>query len=184
MTDTLEQARQVLQEADELYSAAEVNSAFDSLAARLTEALAERNPLFLCVLTGGIIPMGQLLTRLYFPLELDYLHATRYRGETRGRDLQWVARPQTPLQGRVVVVVDDILDEGHTLAAILDYCRQEGAAAVYSVVLVDKHHDRRVPGLEADFHGLVVEDRYVFGQGMDYKGYHRNLPGIHAVRGH
>ena len=100
------------------------------------------------------------------------------------RDLQWIARPQTPLQGRTVVVVDDILDEGHTLAAILDYCREQGAEAVYSVVLVDKIHDRRVNGLKADFHGLVVEDRYVFGQGMDYKGFHRNLPGIYAVHGH
>jgi hypoxanthine phosphoribosyltransferase len=184
MTDPIEQARQVLQEADELCTPAQVNAAFDALALRITECMADANPLFLCVLTGGIIPAGQLLTRLDFPLELDYLHATRYRGETRGRDLQWIARPTTPLAGRVVAVVDDILDEGHTLAAILDYCREQGAAAVYSVVLVDKHHDRRVPGLEADFHGLVVEDRYVFGQGMDYKGYHRNLPGIYAVRGH
>ena len=184
MTDPIEQARQVLQEADELYTPAQVDAAFDALARRITECMADANPLFLCVLTGGIIPAGQLLTRLNFPLELDYLHATRYRGETRGRDLQWIARPQTPLAGRVVAIVDDILDEGHTLAAILDYCRQQGAAAVYSVVLVDKRHDRRVPGLEADFHGLVVEDRYVFGQGMDYKGYHRNLPGIYAVRGH
>ena len=184
MSDVLEQARQVLQEADELYSAAEVAAAYDDLARRIGERLGADNPLFLCVLTGGIIPAGQLLTRLEFPLEVDYLHATRYRGETRGRDLQWLARPQTPLHGRVVVVVDDILDEGHTLASILEYCRQEGAAAVYSVVLVEKHHDRRVPGLAADFHGLDVEDRYVFGQGMDYKGYHRNLPGIHAVRGH
>jgi hypoxanthine phosphoribosyltransferase len=184
MTDPIQQAQQVLQEADELYTAAQVDAAFDDLARRISACMADSNPVFLCVLTGGIIPAGHLLTRLNFPLELDYLHATRYRGETRGRDLQWIARPQTPLKGRVVTVVDDILDEGHTLAAILDYCREEGAAAVYSVVLVDKRHDRRVPGLEADFHGLVVEDRYVFGQGMDYKGYHRNLPGIYAVRGH
>ena len=184
MTDPLDQARQVLQEADELCSAAQVDAAYADLARRITACMAASNPLFLCVLTGGIIPAGQLLTRLNFPLELDYLHATRYRGETRGRELQWIARPQTPLKGRVVAVVDDILDEGHTLASIIEYCRQEGAAAVYSVVLVDKRHDRRVPGLEADFHGLVVEDRYVFGQGMDYKGYHRNLPGIYAVRGH
>ncbi|HSJ49647.1 MAG TPA: hypoxanthine-guanine phosphoribosyltransferase [Gammaproteobacteria bacterium] len=184
MSNSLEQARQVLQEADELYSVSEVDAAFEDLARRISACMAADNPLFLCVLTGAIIPAGQLLTRLDFPLEVDYLHATRYRGETRGRDLQWIARPQTPLKGRVVAVVDDILDEGHTLAAILDYCRQEGAAAVYSVVLVDKQHDRRVPGLKADFHGLVVEDRYVFGQGMDYKGYHRNLPGIYAVRGH
>lgn len=184
MTNSIEQAQQVLREADQLYSAEEVGAAYDDLARRLTDCMADRHPLFLCVLTGGIIPAGQLLTRLNFPLEMDYLHATRYRGETRGRDLQWIARPTTPLKGRVVVVVDDILDEGHTLASILEYCRQEGAEAVYSVVLVDKEHDRRVDGLRADFHGLVVGDRYVFGQGMDYKGFHRNLPGIYAVHGH
>ncbi len=184
MTNNIEQAQQVLREADQLYSAEQVSVAFDELAQRITTAMSGRNPLFLCVLTGGIIPAGQLLTRLHFPLELDYLHATRYRGETRGRDLQWIARPTTPLRGRVVVVIDDILDEGHTLASILEYCREEGAEAVYSAVLVDKIHDRRVAGLTADFHGLVVEDRYVFGQGMDYKGFHRNLPGIYAVHGH
>lgn len=184
MSNDREQAAQVLAEADLLYSAAQVDVAFDQLAQDITKVVGDQAPLFLCVLTGGIVPAGQLLTRMSFPSELDYLHATRYRGDTRGRDLQWIARPQTPLQGRTVVVVDDILDEGHTLAAILAYCRGQGAAAVYSAVLVDKQHDRRVDGLTADFHGLVVEDRYVFGQGMDYKGYHRNLPGIYAVQGH
>jgi len=114
-------------------------------------------------------------------LEIDYIHATRYRGETAGADLQWKAKPTTALKGRVVLVIDDILDEGHTLQGILEYLQQEQTTEIYSAVLVEKHHGRRVAGLSADFVGLDVDDHYVFGYGMDYKGYLRNAPGIYAV---
>jgi hypoxanthine phosphoribosyltransferase len=182
MNEAAREAHQVLEQAELLHSAEQVQAAMDRMAAAITAQLGDSAPLFLCVLTGAIVPAGQLLSRLEFPLELDYVHATRYRRTTRGGDIQWICQPHLALTGRTVVVVDDILDEGHTLAAIIDYCREQGAAAVYSAVLVDKRHDRRVPGLQADFVGLQVEDRYVFGQGMDYKGFLRNLPGIYAVR--
>jgi hypoxanthine phosphoribosyltransferase len=164
-----------------LYDREQVDAALDQMAMAITQRLADKNPLIICVLTGAIIPMGHLLTRLDFPLEIDYIHATRYRGETAGGDLHWLANPITDLSDRVVLIVDDILDEGHTLAGIIDHCREEGAKDVYSAVLVEKHHDRRVTGLHADFVGLDVDDHYVFGYGMDYKGYLRNAPGIYAV---
>jgi hypoxanthine phosphoribosyltransferase len=135
-------------------------------------------------MNGGIIPSGQLLPRLQFPLQLDYIHATRYRGGTRGHDLQWLKYPTQSLTGREVLIIDDILDEGMTLAQILDYCRQAGAARVHSAVLADKQRPRSAGGLErADFTGLVLPDRYVFGYGLDYHGYLRNAAGIYAVRG-
>ena len=152
------------------------------MAEEISERIGATSPVVLCVLTGGIVTTGQLLPRLEFPLELDYVHASRYRGETRGNELQWLCRPSIPLKGRTILVVDDILDEGMTLAAILNYCRQEAAAAVYSAVLVEKLHDRRI-GYKADFVGLQIGDRYVFGYGMDYKGYLRNADGIFAVVG-
>lgn len=183
MPITVEHARTVYAQADILYRAEEVGAALDRMAAGITEALKNANPLVLCVMTGGLIPAGKLLTRLDFPLQIDYLHATRYRGETRGGELHWIARPQASLRDRVVLVVDDILDEGLTLAAILEQCRAEGAKAVYSAVLVDKLHDRKAKGIKADFVGLEVVDRYIFGYGMDYKGYLRNAPGIFAVKG-
>ncbi|HKK13367.1 MAG TPA: hypoxanthine-guanine phosphoribosyltransferase [Gammaproteobacteria bacterium] len=183
MTVTAEQIRKVLAEAELLYSAAEVETAFDRLAEQVTAAVNSRDPIILCVMTGGLVPAGHLVTRLDFPLQLDYLHATRYRGETSGGHLHWITRPSCALKDRTVVVVDDILDEGLTLAAILDYCRAEGAREVLSVVLVDKRHERRASHINADFAGLEVGDRYVFGFGMDYKGYLRNAAGIYAVRG-
>ena len=180
---TPEEAWRVLDAADELYDQQRVEAALDRLAKQIEAKVGGQDPLLLCVMTGGLVPAAELFTRLDFPVQLDYLHATRYRGGTRGHDLQWICPPSQPLEDRTVLVVDDILDEGLTLAAILDYCREQGARAVYSVVLVEKLHDRRAGDLQADFVGLQVEDRYVFGYGMDYHGYLRNLRGIYAVAG-
>lgn len=173
----------VMAEAELLHAPAEIEQALDRMAQHIEHQLAGSNPLVLCVLTGGIVVMGALLTRLRFPLEIDYLHLTRYQKQTQGQaQWQWLAYPQTSLIGRTVLVVDDILDEGVTLQAILAYCQQQGATAVYSAVLAHKQHGRsRLPA--ADFTALTVVDRYVFGYGMDYHGYGRNAPGIFAVRG-
>ncbi len=184
MAVSAEQAEQVWREADCLHDQASVEKALDRMAREITESLGARDPLVLCVMTGGVVAAGHLLTRLNFPLQVDYLHATRYRGDVKGAaELHWLVRPQTPLEGRAVLVVDDILDEGHTLAGIIDYCRQHGASSVHTAMLVLKNHDRRDPNMKADFVGVEVEDRYVFGYGMDYKEYLRNAPGIYAVKG-
>ena len=136
---------------------------------------------FLTVMQGALPFAGQLATAIRAPLEFDYVHATRYRGNTSGAELHWIRRPATPLAGRTVLLVDDILDEGHTLAAIRDECVAQGAARVAIVALCEKRHDRRVAGLAADFVGVEVPDRYVFGYGMDYHEQGRNLDAIHAV---
>jgi len=180
MTVTGQQAREVLARADCLHTAADVDRAYDRLAEAISAKLEGSDPLVLCVMTGALVPAGQLLTRINFPLQIDYIHATRYRGGTRSGELDWKVAPTTSLQDRVVLIIDDILDEGITLARILDYCRDQGAREVYCAVLVNKLHERKA--LETvDFVGLTVEDRYVFGCGMDYKGYLRNIPGIYAV---
>jgi hypoxanthine phosphoribosyltransferase len=174
--------RQIRDEAVMLHGPEAVTAALDRMAGEITAALDGTLPIVLCVLNGGIIPTGHLLTRLAFPLETDYLHATRYRGKTTGeREIAWLCKPHLPLQGRTVLLVDDILDEGHTLKAISGFCHDSGAARVDTAVLVEKLHDRRVAGMTADFIGLAVEDRYVFGCGMDYKGYLRNLNGIFTL---
>ena len=172
----------IQENAECLHDAAAVHQALDQMAAAITDTLGKSLPVVLCVLTGGIIPAGQLLTRLQFPLESDYLHATRYRGETSGAEVQWLCEPMIELQGRTVLLVDDILDEGQTLADIVNYCEQSGATQVCSAVLVEKLHERRAAGMCADFVGLQVEDRYVFGFGMDYKGYLRNMNGVYVLR--
>lgn len=180
MPVTGEEAQRVLAQADCLHSEHAVEQAYDRLAGSITAQLEGSDPLVLCVMTGALIPAGQLLSRIKFPLQIDYIHATRYRGETRGGELHWQVKPSSPIQDRVVLVIDDILDEGITLAGILAYCREQGARAVYCAVLVNKRHDRKFLD-EVDFMGLDVEDRYVFGCVMDYKGYLRNLPAIYAV---
>lgn len=172
----------VREQAELLYGPEEIGAALDRMAAEITAELADSLPIVLCNLTGAIVPAGHLLTRLDFPLEIDYMNVTRYRGNTTGGDrIDWLSKPRTALAGRTILVIDDILDEGHTLDAVLDYCRAAQAARVYSAVLVKKRHERGLP-LLADCIGLEVDDRYVFGFGMDYKGHLRNLNGIYALK--
>lgn len=184
MSEQLAHICQVMQDADCLHTQSEVEAAITQVAAAISQRLQDSNPVVFCVMNGGLIFAGQLLTQLSFPLEQSYLHATRYRNETRGGDLCWKAKPELSLVGRDVLVIDDILDEGHTLMAIIDFCRAAGARSVFSAVLLDKQHERKAdPAFKADFVGIHCADRYVFGYGMDYKGYWRNAPGIYAVRG-
>lgn len=165
-----------------LYTTKEVEAALDRMAVKIHEQLCDTNPVILCVMVGGLVPLGNLLPRLDFPLEVDYVHATRYTGKIQGGELQWRVRPSLNLKGRTVLVVDDILDGGVTLAAILAEVTALGADKVYSAVLVDKHHKRVENGLKhADFVGLEVDDHYIFGYGMDYNEYLRNAPGIFVV---
>lgn len=165
-----------------LFTTREVEAALDRMAINIHEKLHDKNPIILCVMIGGLVPMGNLLPRLDFPLEVDYVHATRYRGGVRGGELEWFVKPRVDLRGRSVLVVDDILDGGVTLSAILSEVKSMGALDVLSAVLVDKHHKRVENGLQhADFVGLEVDDHFIFGYGMDYNEYLRNAPGIFVV---
>lgn len=175
-----EHALEVYRRADMLYSRTQVEEALDRLAGEITAAFEDQDPLLLSIMLGGLVPTGKLLARLAFPLQVNYVHATRYDRSTSGGDLRWVAKPDRDLRDRVVLLIDDILDEGHTLSAIHRACVDMGAARVQSAVLVEKRHGRKAD-YKADFVGLEVEDRYVFGYGMDYKEYLRNAPGIFAV---
>jgi hypoxanthine phosphoribosyltransferase len=174
-------AQNILARSDELFTAQQVASACARVAEEVTRLLGDKNPLVLSVMKGAVIFTGQLLPQLRFPLDFDYLHATRYRDQTSGGELDWKVFPEKALVGREVLVLDDILDEGHTLAAIRERCLAEGAASFYSAVLLEKILDKPKP-IAADFVGLQVPDRYVFGCGMDVNGLWRNLPSIYALR--
>jgi hypoxanthine phosphoribosyltransferase len=177
----LAQLWEVLKRADLVCSEEQLQLAVQRVAREVTGVLAERVPLVLTVMGGAVVFTGQLLPLLHFPLEFDYVHVTRYRGSMQGGTIEWKVEPRPLLDGRVVLVVDDILDEGHTMAAIRDRILQEGAAAFYSAVLADKNIGREKP-VRADFVGVTVPDRYVFGFGMDVESAWRNLPAIYAVR--
>ena len=172
----------VISQAERLYSESEVEAAIDQLAGDITECLNDKNPVILCLMTGAVVLLGKLLTKLKFQLEIDYVHATRYRGDTSGNSINWLKYPELELKGRSVLLVDDILDEGHTIAAVIDECRKRAAVDIYTCVLVDKQINSPREFKKADFTGLTIPDRYVFGYGMDYKGYLRNSPGIFAVK--
>ena len=180
MKGSIEEIKGVLSRAEQLHSAEEVAQAAERLAGAIRDELGEKNPLVLCVMNGAVIPVAMLLLRLDFPLRFDYIHATRYRGATSGGELEWIARPRMSLRDEHVLVVDDIYDEGTTLELIVGSCREQGARSVRSAVLVEKLRPRQCR-YRPDFIGLEVDDRYVFGAGMDYKEYLRNLPAIYAV---
>lgn len=177
---TSEQAWNVYQRADCLHDEVQVEAALDKMALAMSERLKQVNPVLVCLMNGGVVPFGKLLTRLNFPLQVDYVHATRYGANLRGGELQWIAGPFVPSAGRVVVLVDDILDEGTTLAAIEKHYQSIGVQEVIKAVLVRKQRPRKID-VPVDYVGLDIPDRYVFGYGMDYKGWLRNAPGIYAV---
>lgn len=176
-----ENAKRILAEAELIHSAAAVNAAIEHLATDITARLQDAHPLVLTVMGGAVIFAGQLLPQLAFPLECDYVHATRYGKGTSGGDLKWVKETHVPVTGRTVLVLDDILDEGITLAAIRHRLLEQGAAACLTAVLADKQLGRSKP-IAADFVGLPLPDRYVFGCGMDVEGAWRNLPAIYALK--
>ena len=176
---TPSQAWQVYQRADRLFSVDEVEAALDRIAREITERVGNADPILVCVMTGGVVPFGLLLPRLTFPLRIDYVHATRYREKLTGGHLQWLVGPTLAPAGQTIVLVDDILDEGTTLAGIEERFRADGARDVLTAALVIKERPRAID-IDVEFEGLRVPNRYVFGYGMDYKGYLRNVPGIFA----
>jgi len=178
---TPEQIAQVRARSTCLHDEVEIEAALDSMAASISTDLADKNPLLICIMHGGLITSGKLATRLDFPLQLDYLHATRYRGETSGKDLEWKVYPTQSLKGRAVLLIDDIFDVGTTLKLVVEYCKRQGCASVQTAVLMDKQHNRKEAGIEVDYVGLKVADHYLFGYGMDYKDYLRNAAGIYAI---
>ena len=180
MTD-IQEIKDILASADVIHTEEEVAAAVSRVAREITGKLGETNPLLLVVMSGGVPFAGHLMTQLHFPLEFDYLHVTRYGQETSGGALSWRAAPWTPVKGRTVIILDDILDEGLTLAAIVERMKELGARACYTAVATDKLNGKNKP-LKADFVALTVPDRFVFGYGMDVRGAFRNLPAIYATK--
>lgn len=166
--------------AELLVSAEDVQQAVDRVAVRLALSLHAANPLVLVVMHGGLPYAGEILKRLSFPLELGYVHVSRYRGATSGGSLHWHHHPDYDLAGRTILFVDDVLDQGETLAALCAWAGQGDARRVVTTVLVDKQVATPRP-LAADYAALTCPDRYLFGCGMDYRGYWRNLPAIYAL---
>ncbi len=176
-----QEASDILDRAELVCSAEEVAVAVRRLAGEIKASLGDAHPLVLSVMGGAVVFSGQLLPQLDFPLDFDYIHATRYGNETTGNALQWKVMPKENVAGRVVLVLDDILDEGHTLAAIREKILELGAKSFHCAVFSDKETGHPKP-IRADFVGISLPNRYVFGFGMDVRGAWRNLPAIYALK--
>ena len=186
MTDaTVPDLANALATAEVIHDRATIEAAISDMAGRIVADYAGgTRPVFLTVMHGALPFAARLALDIGargLDLEFDFLHATRYRGATSGGELAWKHRPATPLRGRRVLLVDDIVDEGHTLAGVRTWCDAQGARDVHIAAMVVKRHDRCIAGLYADYAGLDVPDRYVFGYGMDYHEQGRNLPAIYAL---
>jgi hypoxanthine phosphoribosyltransferase len=171
----------LLRESEIVASAEEVQAAVRRLATEIERALGARHPLVLVVMGGAVVFAGQILPLLRFPLEMDYVHVSRYGGETHGFAVQWRVRPNEQVKARTVLVLDDILDHGETMNAIRNRLLELGAQSVHCAVLVEKVLDMAKP-IVPDFVGIRIPNRFVFGCGMDAKGYWRNLPEIRALK--
>lgn len=176
-----QQARVALNEAELIRTADEVQAAVHRVARDINATLANQHPLVLSVMGGAVVFTGQLLPLLDFPLEFDYLHVSRYGHGKQGGDIHWKVAPRENVRGKVVLVVDDILDEGETLQAIKHRVMELGASQFYSAVFADKENGKGKP-IRADFVGMTLPNRFVFGYGMDIHGAWRNLPAIYAVK--
>jgi len=177
-----DEAQKIFDEADLVVSERDAAAAVRRVAGEISAAMRDSHPLVLSVMGGAVIFSGQLLPLLAFPLEFDYLHVTRYGDTTTGGELSWIVAPRASIAGRTVLVVDDILDEGITLAAVKRRLLEQGAKDCRIAVFADKDLGREKP-VKADFIGVQLPNRYVFGFGMDVKGAWRNLPAVYAVRG-
>jgi len=178
--DQTARAWQILEAAELIHSAAAVEAAIERVAAEIAAKLKDQYPLVLSVMGGAVVFTGRILPMLNFPLDFDYIHASRYGAATRGGPVDWKIEPKGNVAGRVVLVLDDILDIGDTMLAIRQRVLGLGARGFYSAVLTDKKKGREKP-IYADFVGLSLPDRYVFGCGMDVHGIWRNLPAIYAL---
>lgn len=181
MALSLQDARDTLQRAELLYSAPQVQAALHQVAQQISADMADSHPLVLSVMGGAVVFSGQLLPLLNFPLDFDYVHVSRYGDAQQGGTMQWKVEPRENVRGRVVLMLDDILDEGNTMEALRRRVIELGAASFRCAVFADKQISRNKP-IKADYVGLQLPDRFVFGYGMDIEGAWRNLPAIYAVR--
>jgi hypoxanthine phosphoribosyltransferase len=173
--------RKILEESTLIATREEVMASVDRMAADINEYYGDREIIMLAVMTGAILPATWIASRLTMPLRMDFVHATRYSGQTEGGQLEFRVPPRLNLQDQEVLIVDDIYDVGLTLELIERYCVARGARSVNSAVLVRKVHDRETAGELPRFIGLDVEDKYVFGCGMDVYEHWRHIAELRAM---
>lgn len=177
----VEESRALLAKAELVFDEVCCEVKLKELATRVTEKLSDEFPLIVALMNGAAVFAGKLLPLLNFPLQFESIQVSRYRNELKGSNLEWQYPPQGDLiKSRTVLLLDDVLDEGHTLLAVRKKILSLGAKACYSAVFVEKILNVAKP-ISADFVALQAPNCYLFGYGMDVKGYWRNLPAVYAL---
>ena len=176
-----QELQEIKDNADLVFSASQIKAAVEKMAFELESKIRDKNPILLCVMNGGITITADLLRCMDCDVRFDYLQVARYRDKTVGGSLHWLKEPGLSLENQTVVIVDDIYDEGYTMEELVSYCQKHGASEVITAVLLLKKKNTPQVDMKPDVYGLEVDDRYVFGYGMDYKGYLRNVPAIYAI---
>jgi|TARA_B110000908_G_scaffold51156_1_gene62419 hypoxanthine phosphoribosyltransferase len=176
------QLQQIRDDSDLVFSRAEITTAVGQMARAADQLLTGTDPIIMAVMNGGMILTAEISLALKTYSRIDYLQVARYQDKTVGGQLHWHKQPQYDLAGETVLLVDDIFDEGETLQELIAYCQAQGAKQIYTAVLLYKNKQQRKHDLIPDVIGLEVADRFVYGYGMDYQGYFRDLSDIYALR--
>lgn len=171
----------IKENSDLIFSVSQIKTAVEAMGLELEEKIKDKNAILICVMNGGMTLTADLSRSMACEVRLDYLQVARYRDKTVGGSLHWLKEPQLSLENQTVVLVDDIYDEGYTMEELVSYCEKHGAKEVITAVLLYKQKTSPQVGNKPDIFGLQVPDRYVYGYGMDYKGYLRNVPAIYAI---
>ena len=164
-----------------LISRDEIAKAVDRLASEIKRDYQGKQPLLIGVLKGSFVFMADLIRQLDLPLELDFIRLSSYGAarESSGK-VRVVQGVKTPIKGRDVLVIEDIVDTGITTSFLFDYLKRKKPASLKLCALTDKPSRRRVP-VSIDYLGLSLPDKFVVGYGLDFDQRFRNLPDIYAL---
>ena len=165
-----------------LLSEEEIKARVQVLGDQLYEAFHDKNPLFVGVLKGCFIFMADLVRAVQFKSELEFIGVSSYHNGTKSSGVVQITRDlQEDINGRDIIIVEDILDSGNTLVFLKNYLMAKGAASITIVTLLDKP-SRREKAITADYIGFVVPDEFVVGYGLDYAQQYRNMPYIGVLK--
>ncbi len=160
----------------------DIVQSIEKLAATINKDFMGQDVVVLCVMTGGMVFCSHLLTHLSFPVRFDYVHISRYGDKDHGGQLRWIKEPNLNLDGQNILIVDDMIDEGVSLTEVVNFCLNKNPRSVKTAVLLNKEKPRKHNDIvEPDYHGFAIEDKFVYGFGIDYKHYYRNAENIYLV---
>ena len=160
----------------------EIQARTQELGDRLYERFHDKNPMFVGVLNGCVIFMADLVRAAQLKSEVEFIGLSSYKNATKSSGSVQITRDlQRDINGRDIIVVEDILDSGNTLAFLKDYMLAKGAKSITIVTLLDKPA-RREKAITADLAGFVVPDEFVVGYGLDYCQQYRNMPYIGVLK--